>query len=54
MPDIWSSKTEIYHINRIFPSGLHKNIDIFGDKFTLIATKIFTMLDNTLEKQMRI
>ena len=53
MLDIWSSKTEIYPITRIFPSGLHKNVDIFGDKFTLTTTKIFTKLDNTLEKQMR-
>lgn len=36
-------KTETYPINRIFPSGLHKNVDIFGDnKFTLTATKIFS------------
>ena len=53
MLDIWSSKIEIYPNTRIFPSGLHKNVDIFGDKFTLTTTKIFTKLDNTLEKQMR-
>ena len=47
MLDTWSSKTEINPTTTIFPSGLHKNVDIFGNKFTQTAAKNFTNLDNT-------